>query len=96
MDLIFRPAKPSDVDDAIPLIYSSAENFFDYMFKVRNKTALDFLRYAFLEGSGHFGYKVQTVVEYQSRVVGSGAFSSGPEYKRLNMGTGKQIEDRSD
>ena len=29
MNLTFRPAEPSDVDSAIPLIYSSAEDCFE-------------------------------------------------------------------
>ena len=91
MELTFRPAKPTDADGAVPLVYSSAVEAFDYILMQGDKTALDFLRFAFLQGGGHFGYKNHVVVETQGRVVATGAFNSGPEYKALNIGMGKQL-----
>ena len=91
MELTFRPAQPTDVDDAVPLIYSSGMEAFDYILNQGDKTALDFLRFAFLHGGGHFGYKNHVVVEIQRRLVATGAFDSGPEYKALNIGMGEQI-----
>ncbi len=91
MKFDFRPAEPRDVDEAHRLIYSAGPEDFDYVFNQKDKTALDFMRYAFLEGSGFFGYRIHVVVEVDSRVVGIGSFYSGHEYNALSMGTGKQL-----
>ncbi len=91
MELHFRPAEPRDVDQAPSLIYSAGVEGFDYVFEQDGKTALDFLRYAFLEGSGFFGHKNHVVVIADGRVVGIGAFYSGREYDALGRGTGKQL-----
>ncbi len=91
MVLTFRQAKPTDVDNAAPLIYSAGIEGFEYILTQNKKTALDFLRYAFLEGSGLFGYKAHVAAVDDSRVVGIGAFYNGLEYKAFSIGMGKQI-----
>lgn len=74
MSLHIRPAKPTDVDTAVPLIYSSGPDAFDYVFAHKTKgSAQDFLRHAFVNGRGEFGYKNHVVVEKDGRVVGAGA-----------------------
>lgn len=80
MNLHFRPATLADTEAAIPLIYSSGPAAFDYVFKhpVRGN-ALDFLRHAFADGAGEFGYRNHTVVEVDGKLVGVGACFSGRE-----------------
>ncbi len=91
IELHFRAAEPKDVEDAHRLIYSAGVEGFDYVFEQKDIKALDFMRYAFLEGSGFFGYRVHVVAELDSRVVGIGSFYSGHEYNAMSMGTGKQL-----
>jgi len=78
MTVTFRPAKPSDVDRAIPLIYSSGPDAFSYVFAHATKgDAQAFLGQAFVNGGGTFGYRNHTVAETDGKVVGIGATYSG-------------------
>ncbi len=91
MEILFRPAEPKDADEASRLVYSAGIEGFDYTFSQGNIKAPEFLRYAFLEGGGFFGYRNHVVVEVAGRVVGTGAFYSGHEYSDLSIEIGRQI-----
>lgn len=78
MTVALRQAKPSDVDRAIPLIYSSGPDAFSYVFAHATKgDAQAFLGRAFVDGGGTFGYRNHTVAESDGEVVGIGATFSG-------------------
>ena len=78
MTVTLRQAKPSDVDRAIPLIYSSGPDAFSYVFAHATKgDAQAFLGSAFVDGGGTFGYQNHTVAESDGEVVGIGAAFSG-------------------
>ncbi len=92
MNFIFRPAQADDVETAIPLIYSSGPAAFDYVFKHPARgSAQDFLRYAFLDGVGEFGYRNHTVAEVEGKVVGIGAGFSGREAMPFTLAAARQI-----
>ncbi len=82
MSLIFRPAEPQDAELAVPLIYSSGPAAFDYAFRRAGVTAEDFLRGAFVDGGGMFGYPRHWVGVLDGRVVAIGTAYSG----ELNLG----------
>ena len=70
----FRPATAADADAAVPLIYSSGPAAFDFVFSVPGRaSALDFLRHAFLDGAGEFGFRNHVVAEHNGAVVATGA-----------------------
>lgn len=78
MEIELRCARPADADAAVPLIYSSGPAAFDFVFSRSAATqSLDFLGYAFRDGSGEFGYRNHTVVTHRGRVIGVGACYSG-------------------
>jgi len=78
MTVTLRPATPSDVDQAIPLIFSSGPDAFSYVFAHATKgDAQAFLGTAFVDGRGTFGYRNHTVAESGGKVVGIGATYSG-------------------
>ncbi|MGI9529050.1 MAG: GNAT family N-acetyltransferase [Acidimicrobiia bacterium] len=78
MTVTFRPAKPADVEQAIPLIYSSGPDAFSYVFAHATKgDAQAFLGRAFVDGGGTFGYRNHTVAESNGNVIGIGATYSG-------------------
>ncbi len=91
MNLRFRPARPGDVDLAAPLIYSSGAEAFDYILDQGSKVAIAFLRHAFVDGRGFFGYRNHVVIEADARIAGIGAFYSGREYNALSLGMGRQL-----
>ena len=51
----FREARPSDVDEAARLIYSSGPTAFDFVFSRKAEQSLEFLCFAFLDGAGEMG-----------------------------------------
>lgn len=77
MPLLFRRARPEDSASAIPLIYSSGPQAFDYSFNHGGKTALAFLRFSFSKGHGQFGCHNHWVAEQDGRVVATGTTYSG-------------------
>jgi ribosomal protein S18 acetylase RimI-like enzyme len=92
MNLLFRPAHPTDGRVAIPLIYSSGAAAFDFVFAHLTKgTAQDFLLYAFRDGAGEFGCRNHTVVEKDGQVVGIGATFSGKETMAFTLAAARQI-----
>jgi len=84
VNIQFRSSEPGDVEQAVPLIYSSGPHEFDYAFATGNHTTLDFLKVAFAAGSSAFGYRNHVVALVDGRVVGIGAFYSGADFSRLN------------
>ena len=64
----FRPARPEDADEAVKLIHVSGPADFDYVLP----DALAFLRYAFVQGMGRFGYRHHSVGERDGRIVAVG------------------------
>jgi hypothetical protein len=77
-NLFFRPAAPADVNAAVPLIYSSAPAAFDFLFAVPERgSPQKFLRQAFVEGTGQFGFRNHVVGVEDGEVVAVGAAWSG-------------------
>lgn len=72
--LRFRQATPEDVLLAVPLIHSSGPGAFDYVFSVPGRgDAQAFLRQAFVDGAGEFGWRNHVVGELGGVVVAAGA-----------------------
>ena len=84
--LTFRAARPADVADAVPLIYSSVPSAFDYVFDIGNPHgAQEFLRFAYLKRGGEFGWQVHRVAEIGGRVAAVGAAFDGRAVLRFTM-----------
>lgn len=74
----FRAAQPSDVHAAVPLIYSSGPEAFNFVFKpTPAQEAQNFLRRAFVRPGGEFGYRNHIVALVNHQVVGIGTAFSG-------------------
>jgi ribosomal protein S18 acetylase RimI-like enzyme len=91
VEIQFRPAGPADVDEAIPLIYNSGPHEIDYVLGVTGPAALDFLRLAFIAGTGTFGHQIYVVATIDDKIVGGGAFCSGEQFSRRSLRTSRQI-----
>jgi ribosomal protein S18 acetylase RimI-like enzyme len=85
IDLEYRPGKPEDVEQAIPLIYSSGPPEFDYVLARGQTTSFDYLRTAFVARKSNMGCQHYTVAEAKGRVVGIGACYNGAEFKRMEL-----------
>ncbi len=84
MDVKMRPAQPSDVDDAVPLIYCSDEHAYDYAFATGRHPATDFIRDLFLGQTTTESYRGFEVALVDGRLVGVGSFLAGGEFGNLN------------
>jgi ribosomal protein S18 acetylase RimI-like enzyme len=92
MSVTFRPATADDTEAAVPLLYNSGPDVFDYVFAhPRRGGALDFLRGAFPDGAGEFGHRNHTVAVLDGRIVGIGAAFGARQAYRAALGTGRQI-----
>ena len=85
MNINIRKAQPDDVRFVIPMIYSSGPHEFDYVLNAGNKTAHDYLSFAFPTKLGAQCHRVFTVATIHDQVVGVAAFYSGLDYSRLNL-----------
>jgi len=82
----FRHAQARDVDAAVPLIYSSGPQAFDYGFQCCGNSSRDFLRFAFTDGNGFLGHKNHIVATLNGQVVGIVAVYNLSTYVRLSLG----------
>jgi len=84
--LTFRAATAADVADAVPLIYSSGPSAFDYVFDVgSDRSAQEFLRFAYLKGGGEFGWQAHRIAEIGGRVAAAGAAFDGHAVLHFTM-----------
>jgi ribosomal protein S18 acetylase RimI-like enzyme len=92
MPLSFREAAAADAADAVPLIYSSGPAAFDYVFDVgKSRSAPEFLRFAYLQGAGEFGWRNHRVAEIAGRVAAIGAAFDGRAVARFTIANALQI-----
>jgi ribosomal protein S18 acetylase RimI-like enzyme len=90
--LFFRPAAPADVDAVVPLIYSSASAAFDFLFAVPGRgSPRKFLRRAFVDGTGQFGFRNHMVGVEDGVVVAVGAAWSGASRFAFILAGARQI-----
>ncbi|MES2662892.1 MAG: GNAT family N-acetyltransferase [Pseudomonadota bacterium] len=64
-----RSAVPNDAALIAPLMYSSAENYYELIFSTPSKKAIDFIEFACKNDAGFWGYSITTVVEIDRQVV---------------------------
>ena len=88
----FRPAAVADVGAAVPLIHSSGPAAFEYVFAVPGRNdAQAFLRHAFTDGAGEFGWRNHWVGELDGRVVAVGAGYGADAHWAFTLAAARQI-----
>lgn len=90
--LQFRQATPQDVLLAVPLIHSSGPAAFDYVFAMPGQgDAQAFLRRAFVDGAGEFGWRNHVVGALDGAVVAVGAGFGGDTKWPFTLAAARQI-----
>lgn len=90
--LSFRPAMAEDVAAAVPLIHSSGPAAFEYVFAVPGLgDAQAFLRQAFVDGAGEFGWRNHVVGVLDGTVVAAGAGFGGATKWPFTLAAARQI-----
>lgn len=92
MTIQFRSARPEDEEAAVPLVYSSGPSAFDFVFNTAGHgNALDFLRHAWRDGAGEFGFRNHVVGTIDDKVVVAGGGWSGKTGLAFMVAGAKQI-----
>ena len=87
----FRPAVAADTEFVLPLIHSAGPQAIDYGFGLSHRDARDFLRAAFFDGPGFFGWRNHVVALVQGEVVAVSATYSLPAYLQLSLQHAAQV-----
>lgn len=87
MEITFRKATLDDIDYIVPLMYSAAEDLFEFSYSVSGKSVKDFLKYALSKGKGYYGYQNQTVGIYNNEVVFSSTTYKGKDIIKETIDT---------
>ena len=88
----FRAATAQDAAAAVPLIHSSGPAAFDYVFALPGRgDAQAFLRRAFADGAGEFGWRNHVVGELEGVVVAVGAGFGGETALKFTLAAARQI-----
>ena len=80
-----RASQPEDVEAAIPLIYSSGPDAFNYVLKTNKNGAKEFLHAAFITSGGEFSYDNHFCLLKDQKVVGIGAIFSHERAKKFTI-----------
>jgi len=83
-ELTIRPAQAGDTERAVPLIYSSGPPMFEFAFTDGDRTAQDFLRWAFARGRSLFGHGIHRVGTLDGEVVGTFGLYTRAQGKRIS------------
>lgn len=90
--IVFRLARPDDIDAVVPLIHQSGPGAFDYVFSVPAVgDALAFLRHAYAAGDGEFGWRNHQVGELRGQVVAVGAAYGSDTHWNFTLAAARQI-----
>ncbi|MDO9179023.1 MAG: GNAT family N-acetyltransferase [Agitococcus sp.] len=82
-----RTAILNDAPHIAPLIYSAGPELYDFIYKTEKHTASDFIAYEFRTGKGFCGYRNVSVVAHNGRVVATGCFFDGKQFKSRTLQT---------
>jgi len=73
MEIKIKKSNPKEVDIAAPLIYSSGPDAFEYVFKNKEVSAVDFLKHAFVRKGGEFSFDNHYSLYADDQMVGIGS-----------------------
>ena len=86
-----QPSKPTEVEQAVPLIYSSGPDAFDYVFKNSRVNATDFLKYAFVWRGGEFSYENHYSLYFDDQMVGIGGVYDARQASKFVISEARNI-----
>ncbi len=86
-----RKSQKSEVDIAVPLIYSSGPPSFEYVFKNDQVGAIDFLKHAFVRVGGEFSFDNHHSLYLDNKMVGVGSVFDAKQAASFTLYDGKNI-----
>ena len=89
--IALRKSQKSEVNIAVPLIYSSGPPSFEYVFKNDQVGAIDFLKHAFVRVGGEFSYDNHYSLYLDNEMVGIGSVFDAKQASSFTFYDGKNI-----
>ena len=89
--IALRKSQKSEVNIAVPLIYSSGPPSFEYVFKNDQVGAIDFLKHAFVRVGGEFSYDNHYSLYLNNEMVGIGSVFDAKQAGSFTFYDGKNI-----
>ena len=91
-NITLRPSQPQDMEQAVPLIYSSGPPAFDFAFCANAPSqSVAFLKSAFVAGDSEFGYHQHTSAVLDDQVVGIGGIRFAHQNFRFTLAAARAI-----
>ena len=91
MEIKIIKSKPSEVEQAVPLIFSSGPDAFEYVFKNNQVDAKDFLNYAFVRDGGEFSYQNHYSLYLDDQMVGIGSVFNAKQASKFIISEARNI-----
>jgi ribosomal protein S18 acetylase RimI-like enzyme len=82
-----RTTSIEDKKTAIELLYSSGSDLYDYLFKIREHSAKDYISYEYSSGKGMCGYLNVSGIYENNELIGTGCFYDKNGYSIINNQT---------
>jgi ribosomal protein S18 acetylase RimI-like enzyme len=82
-----RTTRIEDKNIAIELLYSSGSDLYDYLFKIREHLAKDYIGFEYLSGKGLCGYSNVSGIYEKNELIGTGCFYDKTGYSTINNQT---------
>ncbi|MEM8607553.1 MAG: GNAT family N-acetyltransferase [Myxococcota bacterium] len=89
MELTFRTARASD--ECRDLLYSSAPELYDYMYRRGPIRAQDYIAHEFRAERGFIAHPIHTVALHRGEVAAVGAFYTWDDYPAMQRGSAYEI-----
>lgn len=86
-----KPCTRADVKEAVPLIYASGPDAFEFVFKSEAHSAQEFLKFAFLKKGGEFSFENHYALWKQDEIVAIGAVFNHQMSKSFTIKDAKNI-----
>lgn len=86
-----RKASIIDSESVIQMVYTSGPEMYDYLFKTKRNSAIDYMRYEFNTGNGLCGFKNITIGIKENKPVVTGSFFDKKQYNKIALGTIKNL-----
>lgn len=86
-----KPCTKADVNVAVPLIYASGPDSFDFVFKNHKHSAQDFLKFAFLRNGGEFSYDNHYALWRAGEIVAVGSYFKHKKASSFTFADAKNI-----
>ena len=89
--LELKPCTINDVNEAVPLIYASGPDAFDFVFKNKKYSAQDFLKFSFTRKGGEFSFDNHYALWQNNEIIAVGSVFNHQKARAFTFADAKNI-----